>query len=98
VLASLLSALHVLSLGVGLGAVFSRGMALRALTAGEERSVGRVLLADNFWGAAAVLWIATGLTRLFSGLDKTLDFYLIQIADRVSIRYGGHQRPWEVRR
>lgn len=38
--------------------------------------MGRVLVADNVWGAASLLWIATGLTRLFGGFDKTLDFYV----------------------
>ena len=74
-LAALLSALHVLSLGIGLGAVFSRGLALRALAAGDERAVKRVLYSDNFWGIAALLWIVTGLTRLFLG-EKSIDFYL----------------------
>ncbi len=75
-LAAFTSALHVLSLGIGLGAVFARGCALRALAAGEAQAVKRVLFADSFWGAAALLWIATGLMRLFGGLDKALDFYL----------------------
>src|SRR5262245_41688746 len=75
-LASILSALHLLSLGVGLGAVYSRGRALRALAAGETGALGRVLWADNWWGIASLFWIATGLTRLFGGTDKALDFYL----------------------
>jgi len=75
-LGALFSALHVLSLGIGLGAVVSRGLALRAVVAGEQWAVKRVLAADNFWGLAAILWIVTGLTRLFGGLDKALDFYL----------------------
>jgi putative membrane protein len=75
-LATLLSALHVLSLGVGLGAVFARGRALRAVAGGESGAARRVLFADTCWGLAALLWIATGLTRLFGELDKSLDFYL----------------------
>ena len=75
-LAAFMSALHLLSLGVGLGAVFSRGLAVRSLAAGDARAVSRVLFADSFWGIAAVLWRATGLTRLFGTLDKALDFYL----------------------
>jgi putative membrane protein len=76
VLAALVSALHVLALGVGLGAVFVRGRALRAVRAGDAAAVRSVLVADGFWGVAAVLWLATGLTRLFAQLDKGLDFYL----------------------
>jgi putative membrane protein len=75
-LAALFSALHVLALGVGLGAVFARGRALRALGGGDAEALGRVLFADNFWGGAALLWLATGLTRVFGQLDKGLDFYL----------------------
>ena len=75
-LAALLSALHLVSLGIGLGAVFARGRALRALAAGDTQAVGRVLFADNFWGAAALLWISTGLARVFGGLEKGTDFYL----------------------
>jgi putative membrane protein len=73
-LATLLSALHLLSLGIGLGAVFSRGLSLRALVAGDDRAVRRVLYADSFWGIAALLWVSTGLLRLFT--DKSTDFYL----------------------
>src|SRR5262245_28333620 len=75
-LAALISALHVLALGMGLGAVFARGRALRALAGGEAGAVPRVLFADNFWGVAAMLWIATGLTRAFGGIEKGGDFYL----------------------
>src|SRR5262245_58752590 len=74
-LASILSALHLLSLGIGLGSVFARGRALRALAAGDSTATGRVLFADNLWGLAAMLWIATGLTRLFGGFDKAPGFY-----------------------
>jgi len=75
-LAATISALHVLALGVGLGAVFARARALRALAGGEASALPRVLFADNFWGVAALLWLATGLTRAFGGLEKGRDFYL----------------------
>jgi putative membrane protein len=74
-LAAAVSALHVLALGIGLGAVWVRGRALRALAAGGT-DVDRVLGADNAWGAAAMLWLATGLGRVFGELDKGTDFYL----------------------
>jgi putative membrane protein len=76
VLAALVSALHLLALGVGLGAVFVRGRALRAVAAGTGSAVQSVLRADGVWGLAAALWLATGLGRLFGQLDKGLDFYL----------------------
>ena len=75
-LAALVSALHVLSLGVGLGAVFSRGLALRAVVATGSVTGNRLFVADNLWGIAALGWLATGLTRLVGGTDKGLDFYL----------------------
>jgi putative membrane protein len=75
-LAVLLSALHVLGLGMGLGAVFARGRALRALARREEGALARVLFADSFWGVAALVWLATGLTRAFGGIEKGRDFYI----------------------
>jgi putative membrane protein len=35
-----------------------------------------IFAADNCWGVAALLWIATGLMRAFGGLEKGSDFYL----------------------
>ena len=75
-LAAAMSAFHLLSLGIGLGAIFARGRALRALLRGEAGAVAQILFADNFWGVASLLWIATGLTRVFGELDKGRDFYV----------------------
>jgi uncharacterized membrane protein len=63
VVAALLSASHMLTLALGLGAVVVRGRAL----AGPLDDAGwrRLLAADNAWGAAAGLWIASGLARVF---------------------------------
>lgn len=73
--AAILSALHLLALGIGLGSVWMRGRALGASTF-DRATIRRVLAADNFWGVAAVLWVATGLTRVFGELDKSIDFYV----------------------
>ena len=64
-LAAVLSTLHLLTLALGLGAVFMRGRAL----AGPLDAIGvqRLLAADNAWGVAAVSWIVTGLARVFYG-------------------------------
>jgi putative membrane protein len=68
------AALHLLALGVGLGAVWARGRALRSsLDAGTLR---QVFFADTLWGLAAVLWISTGLWRLLAGLEKGTGYYL----------------------
>lgn len=72
----IVAAIHLLALGIGLGAVFARGRALRGtLDAGGLR---RVFLADTFWGLSAVLWIGTGLWRAFGGLEKGTAYYLDQ--------------------
>ena len=77
-LAAIMSGLHVLALGIGLGAVYARGRALRAV-AGGSGSAQSVLTADNFWGAAAGVWVASGLARLFGQLDRGLDFYVYNV-------------------
>ena len=70
----LAASLHLLALGIGLGAVWARGRALRSsLDAGALR---QVFLADTLWGLAAVLWISTGLWRLLAGLEKGTGYYL----------------------
>jgi putative membrane protein len=72
VAAALLSAIHVLTLGLGLGGVFVRGRALAGRL--DEDGWKRLLAADNAWGAAAALWIASGLGRVFFG-GKEPGFY-----------------------
>jgi putative membrane protein len=62
---ALLSAIHVLTLALGLGAVFLRGRALGGPL--DDAGWRRLLAADNAWGAAAGLWIASGLARVFWG-------------------------------
>ena len=60
-----LSAIHLLTLALGLGAIVARGRALAAPL--DDAGWRRLLAADNFWGAAAGLWIASGVARLFFG-------------------------------
>lgn len=72
IISALLSAIHVLTLALGLGAVFMRGRSLaRPLDDVEWR---RLLAADTAWGLAAALWIASGLARVFYG-GKEPTFY-----------------------
>ena len=73
-LSAIVSALHVLALGIGLPAIFLRGRALKGSLARE--GIRRVLLADTAWGIAAALWLVTGLLRAFGGLEKGTAFYL----------------------
>lgn len=69
----LVASVHFLALGIGLGAVWSRGRALRGTL--DEPGMRRVLYADNFWALAAALWLASGLVRLFGGTDKGSGYY-----------------------
>jgi putative membrane protein len=72
IISALLSAIHLLTLALGLGAVFLRGRALgRPL---DDAGWQRLLAADNVWGVAAALWIASGLGRVFFG-GKEPAFY-----------------------
>ena len=73
-LSAVVSSLHVLALALGLPAVFLRGRALKGPL--DADGLRRLLAADNVWGIAAVLWIATGLLRAFGGLEKGTEFYL----------------------
>lgn len=72
VASALLSAIHVLTLALGLGAVFLRGRALGGPL--DDAGWRRLLAADNAWGLAAGLWIASGLARVFFG-GKEPGFY-----------------------
>ncbi len=68
------AALHLLGLGVGLGAVWARARALRGPL--DPAGFRRVFYADGWWGAAAAIWIGTGLVRMIGGLEKSMGYYL----------------------
>ena len=72
------SALYVLALALGLGAVYARGLRLRDLRSAptDAAVLARLFRADSIWGVAAILWIVTGLVRAFGRLEKQPDFYL----------------------
>ena len=70
----LLAATHLLALGIGLGAVWARSRALRGII--DNAALRRAFAADAWWGVAAVLWLATGLTRLFAATEKSVDYYM----------------------
>jgi len=72
VTAALLAAIHILTAALGLGSIFARGRAL----AGPLDDAGwkKLLAADNAWGAAALLWITSGVARVFFG-GKEPAFY-----------------------
>jgi putative membrane protein len=78
VVRALLSALHILALDLGFASVYVRGLRFREMrkNRGDTEVCAALLRANNAWGIAAVLWIATGSARAFAGLEKTPDFYL----------------------
>ena len=69
-----IAAIHLLGLGLGLGAIWSRSHALKDPS--DPRNIQRALFADTLWGIAALLWITTGLARAFAGLEKGSAYYL----------------------
>jgi putative membrane protein len=72
IISALLSAIHVLTLAIGLGALFIRGRVLaRPL---DDAGWSTLLAADNAWGVAAGVWLASGLGRVFFG-GKEPTFY-----------------------
>ena len=70
----LLASVHLFGLGIGLGAIWTRGRAL--VSELDERALKRAFAADNFWAGAAGLWLATGLARAFAGFEKGTAYYL----------------------
>ncbi len=75
----LVAAAHLLGLGIGLGAVWGRFRALRGPVV-DAAAVRRALVADAWWGVAALLWLGTGLWRAFGGLEKGTAYYLANTA------------------
>src|SRR6185295_3910183 len=69
-----LAVVHLLALGIGLGAIYARARALNAVDA-SNGSLPRAFVADTWWGVAAGLWIVTGLWRALAGTEKTPSYY-----------------------
>jgi putative membrane protein len=70
----LLAWAHLLGLGIGLGAVWARGRAFREPL--DAAGLKRVFAWDAWWGAAAGIWVVTGLARAFGPIEKGSDYYL----------------------
>jgi putative membrane protein len=74
-----LAVLHLLALGIGLGAIYARARALGAMSSTQEPAVPdglrRAFAADAWWGLAALLWVSTGLWRALAGTEKAPGYY-----------------------
>ena len=68
----LVAGFHLLALGLGLGAVLTRGNVLREPI--TTQSLQRTFGADTLWGIAAGLWVFTGIWRLLE-LEKGTEYY-----------------------
>src|SRR5688572_12445360 len=69
-----LAVIHLLALGIGLGAIFARARAANRLRTSAE-SLRATLTADTYWALAAVLWISTGLWRWLGSVEKSQAYY-----------------------
>ncbi|MGH7752604.1 MAG: DUF2214 family protein [Gemmatimonadales bacterium] len=70
----LFAALHLIALGIGLGSIWARALALRGAL--NPEGLKRVFYADNIWAVAGFLWLTTGVARAFLGFEKGADYYL----------------------
>lgn len=70
----LFATVHLLALGVGLGAVWVRAGALRNHARGGP--LRPAFTADAWWVVALMLWLVTGLVRVLAGLEKPGGYYL----------------------
>lgn len=69
-----LASLHLVALGIGVGAIWIRARALRGRL--ERGGLSRAFAADAWWGVAALLWLTTGLWRLLAATEKPTAYYL----------------------
>ena len=67
------AAAHLLTFGLGLVSILARNRALRETT--NLSDLKRVFAADNLWGLAALLWLGTGLARVFGDMEKGSTYY-----------------------
>ena len=69
-----LAMLHLMALGIGVGAIWARARWL-ARAADDRAALDRALIADAWWGGAFLLWASTGLWRLFGAMEKDAAYY-----------------------
>ena len=81
----LVAAVHLLALGIGLGAIVARAAALGAHL--DMTGLRKVFRADNLWALAGLLWISTRVPRAFFGLEKGTAYYLESPAFRLKMAF-----------
>ncbi len=74
----LLAWIHLLALGIGLAGAWARARALGdSLRDPDDRgALKRAFAGDAWWGVAAILWLVTGLWRLFGSTEKSTGYYV----------------------
>lgn len=72
-LSALASALHLLGLALGFASLVARDRAMAPPFDDKQRD--RLLVADNWAGIAALLWVGTGLWRWLGALEKPTSWY-----------------------
>jgi putative membrane protein len=70
----MLAWVHLLALGIGLGAIWVRARSFRGPLDGP--GLRRLFAADSWWGVSAILWIGSGVWRLLAGTEKPTGYYL----------------------
>lgn len=73
-LATLVAVIHLAMIPLGVALLILRASALAAAERPEQ--LKRVLLWDNLYAGAALLWVGSGLLRAFAGLEKGSAYYL----------------------
>lgn len=69
-----LAVLHLLALGIGMGAIYARARAMNHVGRVPD-ALRRASTADAWWGAAALVWLTTGLWRWLAGTEKDPGYY-----------------------
>lgn len=70
----LLAWVHLLALGIGMGAVYARARAMGKVGQVPD-ALRRAATADAWWGVAALLWLSTGIWRALAGTEKAWAYY-----------------------
>ena len=68
-----LAVAHLLGVAMAVGSVYARARVFNEVR--DRDTLSRGFAADNWWGASAVILIATGLWRAFASLEKTSSYY-----------------------